>query len=85
MVRATVIVPNEHLGVVLQLCHSRRGEPVGQSSLGPSRTLLHYLLPASELASSFYDDLKSATSGYASFDYEDAGDRCGMVRCKWAD
>ena len=75
VVRATVVTPNDHLGTVLQMVHGRRGEVDNQSPLGAARTVLVCRLPSSELASNFYDRLKGATSGYATFDYEDAGTR----------
>jgi len=68
-VNATIVVPNEYLGRVMELCSLRRGAPLEHTDLGSGRTLLRYELPLAELASDFYSRLKSATQGYASFDY----------------
>lgn len=70
-VRATIIVPAEMVGSVMTLCQERRGELVEHSVLGATRALLRYSLPLAELGGDFYDELKSASSGYASFDYEE--------------
>lgn len=70
-VRATVVVPAEYVGAVMQLCQARRGEMLEHAVLGPGRALLRYALPLAELGGDFYDELKSSSSGYASFDYEE--------------
>lgn len=72
---ATIVCPSEHLGSVMQLCQARRGDLQDHSSLGTLRSILKYTLPLSELGTDFYDELKSATSGYASFDYEPSEER----------
>jgi GTP-binding protein LepA len=69
-VRARILVPAEYIGGVQKLCHDRRGEFVGMSYLDPSRVEFTYDLPLAEIVLDFYDKLKSATRGYASFDYE---------------
>ncbi|MBI3250117.1 MAG: elongation factor 4 [Deltaproteobacteria bacterium] len=67
---ATVHVPSEFLGNVLQLCQERRGIQREIKYLGQNRALLLYELPLNEIVIDFHDRLKSVTRGYASFDYE---------------
>jgi GTP-binding protein LepA len=67
-IRATILVPDEHLGSVLALCTEKRGEQVELTYAG-SRALLVYRLPLNEVVYDFYDRLKSYSRGYASFDY----------------
>jgi len=69
-VRARILVPAEYIGGVQKLCHERRGEFIGMNYLDPSRVEFTYDLPLAEIVLDFYDKLKSATRGYASFDYE---------------
>jgi GTP-binding protein LepA len=69
-VRARILVPAEYIGGVQKLCHERRGEFAGMSYLDPTRVEFTYDLPLAEIVLDFYDKLKSATRGYASFDYE---------------
>jgi elongation factor 4 len=73
MINATILMPKEYLGAVLKLCQEKRGEQKDMSFLTEERVILQYLLPLTEVATDFYDQLKSITSGYASFDYEQAG------------
>ena len=73
MVAATIIAPAAHLAAVLQLCHERRGVQRSIEHIDQTRLNLQFLLPLNEIVTNFFDSLKSATSGYASFDYEDAG------------
>jgi len=68
-IRATIIVPDEYLGSVLALCQDRRGVQVELTYAG-RRAMLIYKLPLNEVVFDFYDRLKSATRGYASFDYD---------------
>jgi len=68
-IRATVLVPDEHLGAVLKLCEERRGEQVELTYAG-SRAMVIYRLPLNEVVFDFYDRLKSVSRGYASFDYQ---------------
>ena len=70
-VRATIIVPADMVGAVMTLCQERRGELIEHSVLGSTRAMLRYNLPLAELGGDFYDELKSSSSGYASFDYEE--------------
>ena len=68
-IKATVLVPDEYLGSVLQLCTERRGEQLELTYVG-RRALAIYRLPLNEVVFDFYDRLKSVSRGYASFDYE---------------
>ncbi|MCL2566936.1 MAG: translation elongation factor 4 [Alphaproteobacteria bacterium] len=68
-IKATLIVPEEYLGAVLQLCSARRGKQVSLNWLD-KRAMLVYELPLNEVVFDFYDRLKSISKGYASFDYE---------------
>jgi GTP-binding protein LepA len=67
-IRATILVPDEHLGSVLKLCEDRRGKQVELTYAG-SRAMVVYQLPLNEVVFDFYDRLKSVSRGYASFDY----------------
>lgn len=67
---ATIHVPTEFLGNVLQLCQDRRGIQREIKYLGQNRAMLSYELPLNEIVIDFHDRLKSVTRGYASFDYE---------------
>ncbi|HXJ02115.1 MAG TPA: translation elongation factor 4 [Micropepsaceae bacterium] len=67
-IKATILVPDEHLGSVLKLCEDRRGRQVELTYAG-SRAMLVYQLPLNEVVFDFYDRLKSVSRGYASFDY----------------
>jgi GTP-binding protein LepA len=67
---ATIHVPSDFLGNVLQLCQERRGIQRELKYLGQNRALLLYELPLNEIVIDFHDCLKSVTRGYASFDYE---------------
>ena len=71
-IKATIIVPDEFLGSVLELCTSKRGIQLNLSYAGP-RAMAEYKLPLNEVVFDFYDRLKSITKGYASFDYEITG------------
>lgn len=67
-IKATILVPDEYLGGLLQLCEERRGEQVELNYAG-NRAMLVYRLPLNEVVFDFYDRLKSISRGYASFDY----------------
>ena len=69
-VRATIIVPKEHVGAVMELNTERRGRFDHMEYLSPQRVLLAYDLPLGEIVLDYYDQLKSRTRGYASLDYE---------------
>jgi len=68
-IKATILVPDEYLGSILQLCTERRGEQVDLTYVG-TRAMVVYRLPLNEVVFDFYDRLKSVSRGYASFDYE---------------
>ncbi|OUN00941.1 MAG: elongation factor 4 [Paenibacillaceae bacterium ZCTH02-B3] len=74
-VKATVIVPNDYVGAIMELCQSRRGEFKDMQYLDANRVTLVYELPLAEIVYDFFDQLKSGTRGYASFDYELSGYR----------
>ena len=67
-IKATILVPDVHLGGVLALCTERRGEQIDLTYAG-NRAMVVYLLPLNEVVYDFYDRLKSVSRGYASFDY----------------
>ncbi len=80
-VRASIIVPREYVGAVMELCAERRGSFGHMEYLSPERVHVVYDLPLAEIVLDFYDQLKSRTRGYASFDYDFAGFRQGdLVR-----
>ncbi|CAI2717428.1 translation elongation factor 4 [Nitrospina watsonii] len=68
--RGTIIVPDEYVGVVMNLARDRRGHQLKMEYLTPKTVMLQYALPFSEIVFDFFDHLKSSTKGYASFDYE---------------
>jgi GTP-binding protein LepA len=72
-IMASMLLPTENTGTVMELCQSRRGEMVRMEYLSPERVELVYKLPLSEVVMDFFDALKSRTKGYASLDYEAAG------------
>ncbi len=72
-VKASVIVPNDYVGAIMELCQSKRGEYINMEYLDTTRVTLTYDIPLSEIVYDFFDQLKSSTKGYASFDYELSG------------
>ncbi len=72
-VNATVIVPKDYVGAVMELSQEKRGEYSNMTYLDETRVMIHYSLPLSEIIYDYFDRLKSATRGYASLDYELAG------------
>jgi GTP-binding protein LepA len=80
-VKATIIVPKDYVGAVMELASERRGTFDHLEYLSEDRVLLSYELPLAEIVVDFYDQLKSRTRGYASFDYDLAGFKRGdLVR-----
>jgi GTP-binding protein LepA len=77
-IRATILVPDEHLGSILKLCEERRGIQKELTYAG-SRAMLIYRLPLNEVVFDFYDRLKSVSRGYASFDYHLDGYELGEL------
>ncbi len=78
-IRATTIVPKEHVGAVMELNNERRGRFDHMEYLSEERVLLTYDLPLGEIVYDYYDQLKSRTKGYASFDYDVLGFRPGNL------
>src|SRR5207237_1200370 len=74
-IRGSIIVPKEYVGSVMELCNGRRGRYGSLEYLSEARVHLTYELPLAEVVIDFYDQLKSRTRGYASFDYDLAGFR----------
>jgi GTP-binding protein LepA len=71
--QATMLLPSENTGTVMELCQARRGEMLRMEYLSPERVELVYKIPLAEVVMDFFDALKSRTKGYASLDYETAG------------
>lgn len=74
-VNATIIVPKEYVGPVMELSQEKRGEYANMTYLDETRVMLHYSLPLSEIIFDYFDRLKSVSRGYASLDYELSGYR----------
>lgn len=73
MIDATIIVPGQYVGNLITLCEQKRGIQKDLNYIDELRVILKYRLPLNEVATDFYDELKSLSSGYASFDYDEAG------------
>ncbi|KAI5620662.1 translation factor GUF1, mitochondrial isoform X1 [Silurus asotus] len=73
MVMGTIISPDDFTGKIMSLCQSRRAVQKNMVYIDDHRVMMQYLFPLNEIVVDFYDELKSMSSGYASFDYEDAG------------
>jgi GTP-binding protein LepA len=78
-VKASIIVPKDYVGAVMELCNERRGTFDHMEYLSPERVHLTYELPLAEIVLDYYDQLKSRTRGYASFDYDLAGFKTGEL------
>lgn len=74
-VKAEILVPQEYVGTMMDLCQKKRGEYVDLQVLDDTRMELIYQMPLSEIIFDFFDKMKSATKGYASFDYTFSGYR----------
>ncbi|MGI6412990.1 MAG: translation elongation factor 4 [Syntrophomonadaceae bacterium] len=72
-VKASIMVPNEYIGPVMELCQEKRGSFVTMEYLSAQRVMIIYTLPLAEILYDFFDSLKSRTKGYASLDYEVKG------------
>jgi len=72
-VRGSILCRKDDIGAVMELCQERRGEHQGMHFLGTERVQIAYDLPLAEIVLDFFDQLKSRTRGYASFDYEITG------------
>jgi GTP-binding protein LepA len=75
VVKAMIIAPSEYIGAIMELCQSRRGTLGGMDYLSEARVELRYTMPLGEIIFDFFDALKSRTRGYASLDYEAAGEQ----------
>ena len=75
VVKASILVPSEFIGTVMELCQERRGTMGTMNYLSETRVEMHYTLPLAEVVFDFFDQLKSRTRGYGSLDYEPAGDQ----------
>ena len=69
-VNATIMVPKEYIGSIMELCQYKRGTFINMSYIDENRVSLHYDIPLSEIVYDFFDKLKSTTKGYASLDYD---------------
>ncbi|KAJ7087798.1 P-loop containing nucleoside triphosphate hydrolase protein [Mycena epipterygia] len=84
VVKASIIVPEEYLGDMMDLCFNHRGEELDHRYLdagtgSSSRIILTCVIPLSEIVTDFFDQLKSRSSGFASFDYEEAGYKASQL------
>jgi GTP-binding protein LepA len=73
IVKATILSPSDYIGVIMELCQSKRGQLEGMDYLSADRVEMRYTLPLAEIVFDFFDQLKSRTKGYASLDYEPTG------------
>lgn len=74
-INATIIVPKDYVGAVMELSQEKRGDYENMTYLDEDRVMIHYALPLSEIIYDYFDRLKSCSRGYASLDYELAGYR----------
>ena len=70
IVKADIMIPNEYVGSIMELCQERRGKMIHMEYVTPTRVQLHYEMPLNEVIYDFFDALKSKTRGYGSLDYE---------------
>ncbi len=81
MVRATIMSPSDYVGTIMELCQEKRGVFENMTYIEDSRVSIHYVLPLNEIIYDFFDQLKSRSRGYASFDYEVCGyERADLVK-----
>ncbi|WPH01753.1 translation factor guf1, mitochondrial [Acrodontium crateriforme] len=78
-ITATIALPEEYLGKVIELCEANRGIQESLTFFTATQVILKYLLPLERLVDDFFGKLKSSTKGYASLDYEDAGYRTSRI------
>src|SRR5689334_23538752 len=77
VVRATILAPSDFIGTIMELCQTKRGTLLGMDYLSEDRVEMRYTLPMGEIVFDFFDQLKSKTKGYASLNYEFAGEQAG--------
>jgi GTP-binding protein LepA len=75
IVKAAILAPKDYVGVIMELCQGKRGTLLGMEYLGEDRVEIRYIMPLGEIVFDFFDQLKSKTAGYASLDYEPAGEQ----------
>ena len=73
IVNATIMVPSEYVGSIMEICQNKRGNFMDMKYIDDTRVSLHYKLPLSEIVYDFFNRLKSTSRGYASLDYELGG------------
>lgn len=78
-ITATITMPEEYLGTVIEMCEANRGQQDSLSFFTATQVILKYQLPLERLVDDFFGKLKSATKGYASLDYEDAGFKSSSI------
>ncbi len=76
-VKATIMTPSDYIGAVMEIVRERRGNFINMEYINPTRVMMMYDIPLSEIIYDFFDTLKSRTRGYASLDYEMAGYKPG--------
>jgi len=79
IVKATMLAPAEFIGAIMELCQERRGTMRGMDYLSEDRVEMRYTLPLAEIVFDFFDQLKSRTRGYASLDYDPAGEQTAQL------
>ena len=79
VVRATILSPSEYIGTIMELSQARRGVQTGMDYLSEDRVEIRYLLPLAEIVFDFFDALKSRTKGFASLDYDAAGEQVAKL------
>jgi GTP-binding protein LepA len=79
VVKATILTPTDYIGTILELCQARRGIQTGMDYLSEDRVEIRYQLPLAEIVFDFFDALKSRTKGYASLDYDEAGEQVAKL------
>ena len=75
IVKTAILAPKDYVGTIMELCQARRGTLLGMDYLGEDRVEIKYTIPLGEIVFDFFDNLKSRTAGYASLDYEPAGEQ----------
>lgn len=73
--KVSILAPSEFVGTIMELCQTKRGSLLGMDYLSEDRVELRYNIPLAEIIFDFFDTLKSRTRGYASLDYEEAGEQ----------